>query len=145
MLRADRFLAEQGNEFGPLLIFATVIGFGGAVISLLISKPMAKWTTERGRSMGQKATPRAGWCKPCESSPPAHRSMPEVAIYEGAANAFAAAAIRNSVLVAVSTELLQSMTRDEDRLRPCAPTKFSCRNDIVTAHPRSGRGQHLCN
>ena len=45
LLGADRFLTAQGIDVGSLLVFAAVIGFGGAFISLLISKTMAKWTT----------------------------------------------------------------------------------------------------
>ena len=42
---ANRFLNEQGLNLGSLLIFSIIIGFTGSFFSLLISKPMAKWTT----------------------------------------------------------------------------------------------------
>ena len=45
VLGLNRFLTANGLDLTSLLAFAAVMGFGGAFISLLISKPMAKWTT----------------------------------------------------------------------------------------------------
>ncbi|MDO8553047.1 MAG: zinc metalloprotease HtpX, partial [bacterium] len=45
VLGVDRFLTESGINVGALLVFSLVLGFGGSLISLLISKPMAKWST----------------------------------------------------------------------------------------------------
>src|SRR5688572_15996118 len=114
ILGADRYLAESGLNITSLAIFAGLMGFGGAFISLLISKPMAKWTTgahviESPQSADEQwlvATVR-------RLAEKAGIGMPEVAIYEGDANAFATGAFRDSSLVAVSTGLLQSMTREE--------------------------------
>jgi heat shock protein HtpX len=109
-------LAMGGRELnlGGLAIFALVFGFGGAFISLLISKPMAKWST------GAKVidAPRNAMEQWLVDTVRAHAQragigMPEVAVYEGEPNAFATGATRNSSLVAVSTGLLQSMSREE--------------------------------
>ena len=45
VLGLDQAISQEGINFGPLLAFSAVVGFGGAIISLLISKPMAKWST----------------------------------------------------------------------------------------------------
>jgi heat shock protein HtpX len=106
--------AQTGLQIGPLLAFSFVIGFGGAIISLLLSKTMAKWST------GARVIERPG--NDAEAyvvetvrklATKAGIGMPEVAIYDGAPNAFATGAFRNSALVAVSTGLLQSMNREE--------------------------------
>lgn len=104
----------MGTNTGSLLVFALVIGFGGSLVSLLMSKSMAKmsmrvhvidtpssadeqWLVDTVRRLADKAGVR----------------MPEVGIYEGAPNAFATGAFKNAALVAVSTGLLQSMNRSE--------------------------------
>src|SRR5690554_6392173 len=46
LLGVDSYLAQQGINYGSLLAFAAVFGFAGAIVSLLISKPMAKWSTK---------------------------------------------------------------------------------------------------
>jgi heat shock protein HtpX len=91
-----------------------VIGFGGAIISLLISKPMAKFSTG-ARVINQPQTADEAWIVQTvqKFAEKAGIGMPEVAIYDGAPNAFATGAFKNSALVAVSTGLLQSMTREE--------------------------------
>ena len=114
ILGADRFLAGTGLNVASLAIFSGIMGFGGAFISLLISKPMAKWTT--GAQVIE--TPQSAdeqWLVSTvrRFAEKAGIGMPEVAIYEGAPNAFATGAFKNSSLVAVSTGLLQSMTREE--------------------------------
>jgi heat shock protein HtpX len=90
------------------------MGFGGAAISLLISKPMAKWTT-RAQIINNSTDPTHRWIVQTVErfSQKAGIGMPEVAIYEGEPNAFATGAFKNSALVAVSTGLLHSMNRDE--------------------------------
>jgi heat shock protein HtpX len=114
LLGINRALAENGLNPGALLAFSAVIGFGGAFISLLISKPMAKWTT--GAQVIE--TPRSEnetWLLATvkKLADTAGIAMPEVAIYEGEPNAFATGAFRNGALVAVSTGLLNAMSRDE--------------------------------
>jgi heat shock protein HtpX len=90
------------------------MGFGGAFISLLISKPMAKWSTG-ARVLDPPQSADEQWVVDTvrRHADKAGIGMPEVAIFEGAPNAFATGAFRDSSLVAVSTGLLQSMTRDE--------------------------------
>ncbi len=114
LLGVNRFLAGSGLNLGMLLVFSAVVGFAGSIISLLISKPMAKW------SMGVKVieTAQTGdeqWLVGAvrRHAEKAGIGMPEVGIYDGAPNAFATGAFKNSALVAVSTGLLESMTREE--------------------------------
>jgi len=114
ILGVDRYLTANGLNFGALIIFSGIIGFGGAFISLLMSKWMAKMSvgaqtidgTENADAQWLVATVR-------KLAEKAGVGMPEVAVYEGAPNAFATGAFRDSALVAVSTGLLQSMSRDE--------------------------------
>ena len=114
LLGADRFLTAQGIDLGSLLVFSAVIGFGGAIISLLISKPMAKWSTGARVIDGSEGTTEQWMVQTVgRLAQRAGVGMPEVAIYEGTANAFATGAFRNSALVAVSTGLLESMSREE--------------------------------
>ncbi|QYY25228.1 protease HtpX [Diaphorobacter sp. MNS-0] len=114
LLGVNRYLTANGLNLGALLGFAFIMGFGGAIISLLMSKPIAKM------SMGVTIinTPRNGeeaWIVETVRafSEKAGIQMPEVGIYEGEPNAFATGAFKNSALVAVSTGLLQGMTREE--------------------------------
>jgi len=114
LLGLNRFLSANGLNLTSLLGFALVMGFGGAFISLLISKPMAKWTTKLQLINGSTEPTHAWLVATVERfSQKAGITTPEVGIYEGAPNAFATGAFKNSALVAVSTGLLQSMTREE--------------------------------
>jgi heat shock protein HtpX len=114
VLGVDRFLNANGLDLGALLGFAAIMGFGGAFISLLMSKPMAKWTTGAQR-INESPDPTHRWIVQTVEGFAAKAGIktPEVAIYEGAPNAFATGAFRNDALVAVSTGLLQGMTREE--------------------------------
>ena len=114
LLGVNQWFTEQGLNYEALLIFSAVFGFGGAFISLLISKPMAKWTTG-ARVIDAPQSADEQWIVETvrRHAQKAGIGMPEVAIFEGAPNAFATGAFRDSSLVAVSTGLLQSMTRDE--------------------------------
>ena len=114
VLGVDRFLTSQGLNVGSLLVFSLVVGFTGAIFSLLISKPMAKWST--GATViehPQNETERWLLDTVRRLADRAGIGMPEVAVYEGEPNAFATGAFRNEALVAVSTGLLMNMTRDE--------------------------------
>jgi heat shock protein HtpX len=114
LLGIDRALARQGLQVVPLLLMASIFGFGGAFISLLISKPMAKWTTGAQVIDGSEGSAQqwlVGTVRRLAER--AGIGMPEVAIYQGEPNAFATGAYRNSALVAVSTGLLDSMNREE--------------------------------
>ena len=114
VLGLNRALMQQGIQVGPLLVFSFVVGFTGAIISLLISKPMAKWTTG-ARVIGEPANESEAWIVDTvrRLATTAGIGVPEVAIYEGDANAFATGAFKNSAMVAVSTGLLQSMNKEE--------------------------------
>jgi heat shock protein HtpX len=101
-------------EIGGLLAFSLVVGFTGSIISLLISKPMAKWTTgARVIDTPQNSTEQWLVATVHGLAQRAGIGMPEVAVYDGEPNAFATGAFKNSALVAVSTGLLQSMNREE--------------------------------
>ncbi len=114
VLGVDRFLSAQGLNVGMLLVFSLVVGFTGAIISLLISKPMAKWSTG-AHVIEQPENSTEQWLVETvrRLSERAGIGMPEVAVYEGEPNAFATGAFRNEALVAVSTGLLLNMTREE--------------------------------
>ncbi len=111
----DRALANQGMDLTGLLVISAVFGFGGAFISLLISKWMAK------RAMGVKvitepANESERWLVNTvqQQAQAAGIGMPEVGIFESPdPNAFATGANKNSALVAVSTGLLRNMRREE--------------------------------
>ena len=114
VLGLNRFMSAQGLDLGALLGFAAVMGFGGALLSLLISKPVAKFSTG-AKVINDSTDPTHAWIVNTvrQFSERAGIGMPEVAIYEGPPNAFATGAFKNSALVAVSTGLLQSMQREE--------------------------------
>jgi heat shock protein HtpX len=110
----NQFLTANGLSLPGLLAFSAVMGFGGALISLLMSKPMAKWST-RAQVINDSPDPTHQWIVTTVQrfADKAGIAMPEVAIYQGEPNAFATGAFKNSALVAVSTGLLQSMNREE--------------------------------
>ena len=114
LLGVNRYLTPQGLNLGMLLGFAMVIGFGGAIISLLISKPVAKWSSGV-RVINEPQNGDEAWIVDTvrKLATTAQIGMPEVGIFEGEPNAFATGAFKNSALVAVSTGLLQGMTREE--------------------------------
>jgi len=112
----DRLAAVQGvGGLWPLLGFAAVFGFGGAFISLAMSKSIAKWTTG-AHVIAQPRDAGERWLFDTirRHAEKAGIGMPEIAIYDGPEmNAFATGASRNHALVAVSTGLLRGMNRDE--------------------------------
>jgi len=113
--------------------FAMIMGFGGAFISLLISKPMAKWTTG-AQVITQPQNADEAWIVDTvrRLSERAGLEMPEVAIYQGEPNAFATGAFKNSALVAVSTGLLQGMTREEVEAVLAHEVAHIANGDMVT-------------
>ena len=114
LLGVNRYLTANGLQLGQLLGFALLMGFGGATISLLMSKPMAKWSTG-AQVINGSADPTHRWIVGTVErfAQKAGIGMPEVALYDGEPNAFATGAFKNSALVAVSTGLLHSMNREE--------------------------------
>ena len=114
LLGVNRFLTANGLNLGALLGFALIMGFGGAFISLLISKPMAKWSSGV-RVIAQPQNADEAWIVETvrRLAEKAGIGMPEVGIFDGEPNAFATGAFKNSALVAISTGLLEGMTREE--------------------------------
>lgn len=114
LLGVNRYLTGTGLNLGLLMGYALLLGFGGAFISLLLSKTIAKWTSGVQIIDGSGSADEA-WIVQTVSryAERAGIGMPEVGIFEGAPNAFATGAFKNNALVAVSTGLLQNMTRDE--------------------------------
>jgi len=114
LLGVDRFLTRSGLNLPMLLVFSLVVGFTGSIISLLMSKSMAKWSTG-ARVIDTPMNRTEAWLLQTvgKLAQRAGIGMPEVAVYEGDPNAFATGAFRDSALVAVSTGLLQGMTQDE--------------------------------
>ncbi|MBM3355210.1 MAG: protease HtpX, partial [Betaproteobacteria bacterium] len=113
-LGLDRILTENGLNLTALLGLSALFGFGGAFISLLISKPMAKWSTGARVIDGSEGSTEYWLVESVRRlAQKAGIGMPEVAVYDGEPNAFATGFSRNDSLVAVSTGLLQSMSREE--------------------------------
>ena len=110
----NRFISANGLNLPMLLMFAAVLGFGGAFISLAMSKTIAKWSTG-AQVIAQPRNQDEQWLfdTVARLAQRAQITMPEVAIYEGDPNAFATGPSKNNSLVAVSTGLLYSMTHRE--------------------------------
>ncbi len=133
LLGVNRFLTSNGLNLGALLGFALIMGFGGAIISLLISKPMAKWTSGV-RVIAQPQNTDEAWIVETvrKLSEKAGIGMPEVGIFDGEPNAFATGAFKNSALVAVSTGLLQGMTKEEIEAVLAHEVAHIANGDMVT-------------
>ena len=133
LLGVNHYLTARGLNLGALLAFAGLMGFGGAFISLWLSKPIAKWTTG-ARVIEQPSNPTERWLLDtvARQAQKAGIAMPEVAVYEGAPNAFATGATKNASLVAVSTGLLQSMTHDEVEAVLAHEVAHIANGDMVT-------------
>jgi heat shock protein HtpX len=114
VLGLNRFIDESGLNLQVLLGFSAVVGFAGSIISLLISKPVAKWSTGARVIDGSEGSNEYWLVNTVHSlADRAGIGHPEVAVYDGEPNAFATGAFKNDALVAVSTGLLQSMSRQE--------------------------------
>lgn len=117
LLGFESILAANGVDLNltALLVFCALIGFGGSLFSLLISKKMAKWST-KAQVIEQPRTEAERWLLQTVErlAAKAGIDMPEVAIFPSAQpNAFATGANRNKALVAVSVGLLEHMQPDE--------------------------------
>ena len=115
LLGLDQWLAARGSSLGALLTFAAVFGFGGAFISLLMSKWMARSATGV-RVISQPRTPTEQWLVDTVArlARAAGVGMPEVGIFDSPQpNAFATGYSRDAALVAVSTGLLAAMNEQE--------------------------------
>ena len=115
LLGVDRYLTANGLNMTALAGFSLVMGFGGATISLLMSKQMAKWSTPGMHIIEQPQNADEAWIVDTvrRFADKAGIGMPEVGVFEGDPNAFATGANKNNALVAVSTGLLHNMTREE--------------------------------
>ena len=133
VLGVNRFLAADGLNVGMLVVFSAVVGFTGAFISLLMSKTMAKWSTG-AQVIDTPASADEQWLVGTvrRLAAKAGVGMPEVAVYEGEPNAFATGAFRDSSLVAVSTGLLRSMTKEEIEAVLAHEVAHVANGDMVT-------------
>jgi heat shock protein HtpX len=125
---------RYAGGIGPLLMYSAVIGFTGSIISLLISKPMAKWSTG-AKVISQPANEVEAWLLQTvkRQADAAGIGMPEVAIYPAPeSNAFATGAFKNSALVAVSVGLLNNMRRDEVEAVLAHEVSHIANGDMVT-------------
>jgi heat shock protein HtpX len=136
LLGVERILDEQGVglDLNALLVFSAVLGFGGSLISLA----MSKWTAKRmvgAQVIETPRTPTEQWLVATvrRQAEQAGIGMPEVAIYDAPdVNAFATGASRNSALVAVSTGLLRSMTQEEAEAVLAHEVSHVANGDMVT-------------
>lgn len=135
LLGVDRVLDESGAiKFDSLLIMSMVIGFSGSIISLL----MSKWSAKRmvnAQVITSPIDPTERWLfeTVTRQAKAAGIGMPEVAIYDAPdVNAFATGWNRNNALVAVSTGLLQAMSRDEAEAVLAHEISHVANGDMVT-------------
>jgi heat shock protein HtpX len=133
LLGLNQFMAGGQLNLGMLLAFSAVLGFGGSFISLLISKKVAKWSTG-AQVIETPRNPTEQWLIQTVErfARKANIAMPEVAIYDGAPNAFATGPSKNNSLVAVSTGLLQSMSREEAEAVLAHEVAHVANGDMVT-------------
>ena len=114
VLGLDRWLTAEGLDYQVLLVWSAIFGFGGAFISLLMSKTIAKWSTGARVIDGSEGSTQYWLVQTVHNlAAKAGIGKPEVALYEGAPNAFATGAFKNDSLVAVSTGLMETMDRAE--------------------------------
>ena len=122
-----------GPGYAHLAIYAIVYGFVGSLISLLLSKPIAKFSCRAQVIDGTEGEAERWLVQTVEQlARQANVRMPEVAIYPGAANAFATGAFRNHALVAVSTDIMRQMTREELRAVLGHEMSHVANGDMVT-------------
>jgi len=133
ILGIDRYLTANGLNMGMLLAFAALIGFGGSFISLFMSKTIAKWSTG-ARVIEQPSNLDQAWLLDTVGRLAAKAGLPrpEVAVYEGAPNAFATGPGRTNSLVAVSTGLMQGMNRRQVEAVLAHEVAHIANGDMVT-------------
>ncbi|MGR9091292.1 MAG: protease HtpX [Gammaproteobacteria bacterium] len=118
----------------PTILFASVFGMGGSLISLLMSKGMALRSTG-ARVIEQPSNAEESWLVETvnRQAQAAGIGMPDVAVFDSAApNAFATGAKRNDALVAVSTGLLRTMGHDEVEAVLAHEISHVANGDMVT-------------
>ena len=122
-----------GPEWTSLLVFAFVYGMLGSFVSLLMSKPIAKMSVGAQTVDGSEGEAERWLVATVEDlARRANVKTPEVAIYEGSANAFATGAFKNSALVAVSTDIMRQMTKEELRAVLGHEMSHVANGDMVT-------------
>jgi heat shock protein HtpX len=135
LLGVDRYLDRSGAiNFSSLLVLSAIIGFSGSIISLFMSKWMAKQSVG-AQVIENPADPTERWLVNTVQSQAAVAGigMPEVAIYDSPdVNAFATGWNRNNALVAVSTGLLYNMQRDEVEAVLAHEISHVANGDMVT-------------
>ena len=134
ILGVNRYLTENGLNLGALLGFAALFGFGGSFISLLMSKWIAKRSTG-AHVIVQPSNAVEQWLVETvrRQAQQSKIGMPEVAIYDAPEiNAFATGANRNNALVAVSTGLLNGMSREEAEAVLAHEVSHVANGDMVT-------------
>jgi heat shock protein HtpX len=133
LLGVNKYLTANGLNLGTLLAFSGLMGFGGAFISLWLSKPIAKWSTS-AQVIEHPSNSTELWLVDtvAKQAKKAGIAMPEVAIYQGEPNAFATGATKNSSLVAVSTGLIESMTHEEVEAVLAHEVAHIANGDMVT-------------
>ena len=122
-----------GGDVQALAVFSLVFGMAGGVVSLLLSKTIAKWSVGARTVDGSEGARERRLVEDVRFlAERANIAMPEVAIYEGDANAFATGAFRNHALVAVSTGLLDGMSAEETRAVIGHEISHVANGDMVT-------------
>ena len=126
--------AESGElNLEALAVFSLIFGMTGSIISLLLSKTIAKWSVGARTIDGTEGEAEHWLVETVRSlAERANVKMPEVAIYEGQANAFATGAFRNHALVAVSTDIMAQMTKEELRAVLGHEMSHVANGDMVT-------------
>jgi heat shock protein HtpX len=134
LLGVGPMLDQHGLNMGSLIVFAAVFGFGGSLISLVISK----WTAKRltgAQVISQPTSELEHWLVEVvrRQALKANIGMPEVAIYDAPdVNAFATGMNRNNALVAVSTGLLRAMDRNEAEAVLAHEISHVANGDMIT-------------
>lgn len=127
------FATSGGLDLKALALFSLVWGMAGGFISLLLSKPMAKWSVGARTIDGSEGEAERWLVETVRAlAERANVQMPEVAIYHGSANAFATGAFRNHALVAVSDAIMGQMTREELRAVLGHEMSHVANGDMVT-------------
>ena len=134
-LNFGQMAGAGGLDIAALMVFSLVVGFAGSIISLLMSKTMAKHSM--GVQMINVDNPAPGletWLVDVvrRQADKAGVAMPEVGIYEGEPNAFATGATKNSSMVAVSTGLLRLMNQKEVEAVLAHEMSHVANGDMVT-------------
>lgn len=126
--------AQSGElNLEALAVFSLIFGMTGSIISLLLSKTIAKWSVGAKTIDGTEGEAERWLVETVRSlAERANVKMPEVAIYEGQANAFATGAFRNHALVAVSTDIMAQMTKEELRAVLGHEMSHVANGDMVT-------------